>query len=78
MHLTVVLDAIKKHRYFKDYDKAQKAYDEAKKAVEMAEAGLALLDGTSTGTKKNCKKKAITKAKEAAKEALAKVPDPKS
>ncbi len=78
MHVTGVLDAIKKRAHFKDYDKAQKAHDEAKKAVELAEAGLALLNGTSAGTKKNCKKKALAKAKEAAKEALAKFPDPKS
>ncbi len=78
MHVTAVLDTIKKHGHFKDYNKAQKAYDEAKKAVESAEAGLALLDGTSAGTKKNRKKKALVKAKEAAKEALAKVPDPES
>jgi hypothetical protein len=78
MHLTTVLDAIKKHGHFKDYNKAQKAYNEAKKAVELAEAGLALLDGTSTGTRKNCKKKVLAKAKECTKEALAKVPDPKS
>jgi hypothetical protein len=50
MHMTVVLDAIKKHGHFKDSDKAQKAHDEAKKAVELAEVGLALLDGTSAGT----------------------------
>ena len=31
----------------------------------MAEAGLALLDGTYTGPKKNCKKKTLVKAKEA-------------
>jgi hypothetical protein len=78
MHVTAVLDAIKKRGHFKDYNKAQKAHDEAKKAVELAEVGLALLNGTIAGTKKNCKKKALTKAKEAAKEALAKVPDPKS
>jgi hypothetical protein len=30
MHLTAVLDAIKKHGHFKDYEKAQKAYVEAK------------------------------------------------
>jgi hypothetical protein len=78
MHVTVVLDAIKKRGHFKDYDKAQKAHDEAKKAVKSAEAGLALLNGTSPGTKKNRKKKALAKAKEAAKEALAKVPDPES
>jgi hypothetical protein len=78
MHVTAVLDAIKKRGHFKDYDKAQKAYDEAKKAVELAEAGLALLNGISTGARKNHKKKALAKAKEAAKEALAKVSDPKS
>jgi hypothetical protein len=78
MHVMAVLDAIKKRGHFKDYDKAQKAYDEAKKAVKLAEAGLALLNGTSTGTKKNRKKKALMKAKEAAKEALANAPDPKS
>jgi hypothetical protein len=77
MHMTAVLDAIKKRGHFKDYDKTPKAYDEAKQAVESAKAGLALLDRTSAG-KKNCKKKALTKAKKAVKEALAKVPDPKS
>ncbi len=66
MHVTVVLDAIKKCGHFKDYDKAQKAYDETKKAVELAEAGLALLHGTSAGTRKNRKKKALTKAEKAA------------
>jgi hypothetical protein len=75
MHVTVVLDAIKKRGHFKDYDKAQKAYDEVKKVVELAEVGLALLDGTSAGTRKNCKKKALAKAKEAIKEALAKIPE---
>ncbi len=78
MHMMVVLDAINKRGQFKDYDKAQKAHDVAKKAVESAEAGLALLDGTRAGTKKNCKKKGLTNAKEAAKEALPKVPNPKS
>jgi hypothetical protein len=79
MHVMAVLDAIKKRGHFKDYNKAQKAYDEAKKTVELAmEAGLALLNWTSAGTKKNCKKKVLAKAKEATKEALAKVPDPES
>jgi hypothetical protein len=62
MHVTAVLDAIKKHGIFKDYKKAQKGYVEAKQAVELAKAGLALLDRTSAGSKKNCKKKASTKA----------------
>jgi hypothetical protein len=33
MHVTVVLDALKKCAMFKDYKMAQKAYVEAKKAV---------------------------------------------
>jgi hypothetical protein len=77
MHVTAVLDAIKKGGHFKDYDMAEKAHDEAKQAVEFAKAGLALLNGTSAG-KRNRKNKVLTKAKEAAKEALAKVSDSKS
>jgi hypothetical protein len=71
MHVTAVLDAMKKHGHFKDYNRVQKAYEEAEKAAELAEARLALLKGTSTGTTSKSKKKALVKAKEAAKEALA-------
>jgi hypothetical protein len=78
MHVTAVLDAIKKCGTFKDYEKAQKAYVETKKVVELAEAGLTLLNRTSAGVKKNRKRKASAKAKEAAKEALAKTPETKS
>jgi hypothetical protein len=63
MHVTVVLDAIKKRGHFHHYKKAEKAYDEAKKAVESARAGLSLLDGTGARLKKFCKKKALAKAK---------------
>ncbi len=77
IHVMAVLDAIKKRGHFKDYEKAQKAYVKAKQAVESAKAGLALLDGTSAGSRKNCKKKALAKAKEA-KEAKAKTPETKS
>jgi hypothetical protein len=85
MHITAILDAIKKHGHFKDYKKAERAHDEAKQAVKLAKVGLALLDGTSGG-KKNHKKKALAKAKEAAMEAAKKatketpgmVPNPKS
>jgi hypothetical protein len=85
MHVTAVLDAIKKRGHFKDYKKAERAYDKAKQAIELAKEGLALLNGTSRG-KKNCKKKALAKAKEAAmeaakeaaKEAPAKDPNPES
>jgi hypothetical protein len=66
MHVTAVLDTIKKRGHFKDYEKTQKAYVDAKQAVKSAKAGLALLDGTSKGSKKNHKaKKAKAKAKEA-------------
>jgi hypothetical protein len=78
MHVMAVLDAIKKHGTFKDFNRAQKAYVEAKKVVELAEAGLALLDSTGARSKKYCKKKALVKAKEAAKEALAKTQETKS
>jgi valyl-tRNA synthetase len=77
MHVTAVLDAMKKRGHFKDYDRAQKAYEEATKAAESAEAGLALLKGTSAGTTSKRKKKALAKAKEAAKEALAKAQETK-
>ncbi len=76
MHVTAVLDAMKKCGHFKDFDRAQKAYEEAKKAAESAEAGLALLEGTSAGMTSKHKKKALAKAKEATKEALAKAQKP--
>ncbi len=63
MHVTVVLDAIKKRGHFKDYEKAQKAYVEANKAAELVEAGLALLNGTSTGSKKIARRKPWRKLK---------------
>jgi hypothetical protein len=71
MHVTAVLDAMKKCGHFSDCDKAQKAYKEAAKAAELAEAGLALLEGTLEKSSK-CKLKKLAKAKEAVKEALAK------
>jgi hypothetical protein len=43
MHVTAVLNAIKKRDHFEDYDKATYAYDKARKASESARAGLALL-----------------------------------
>jgi hypothetical protein len=52
MHVTAVVDAIKKCGHFKDYEKAKRAYDEAKQAIESAKEGLALLDRTSGEKKK--------------------------
>jgi hypothetical protein len=77
MHVTAVLDAMKKCGHFNDYDRAQKAYEEAEKAAELAEAGLALLEGTSAGMTSKCKKKALAKAKKAVKEALVKAHETK-
>jgi hypothetical protein len=74
MHVTAVLDAIKKRDHFEDYEKATYAYDKAKKASESARAGLALLKEGKELPKKLTKKK----DKEAKKEAAAKAPDPKA
>ncbi len=43
MHVTAVLDAIKKHGHLEDYKKAVGQYEKAKEAVETARAGLLLL-----------------------------------
>jgi hypothetical protein len=51
MHVTAVLDAIKKRGHFLDYGKAEKVHKEAKKAVESARAGLSLLNRTRTKSK---------------------------
>jgi hypothetical protein len=74
MHVTAVLDAIKKRSHFNDYEKAEKDYKEAKKAVESARAALSLLDSTGVKTRRSCKKK----TKEAKKDATAKAPYSKS
>ncbi len=55
MHVTAVLNAIKKHGHFKDYKNAQKAYVDHKQVVKSAKASLALLDGTSKGVEKIAK-----------------------
>jgi hypothetical protein len=44
MHVTAVLDAIKKCGHFEDYDKAAFKYKEASKAIASASAGLSLLE----------------------------------
>jgi hypothetical protein len=56
------------------YEKAEKVHEEVRKAIESARAGLSLLNGTGTKTKRFCKKK----AREAAEKALAKAQDSKS
>jgi hypothetical protein len=68
MHMMAVLDVIKKGGHFYDYKKTEKVHKEGRKAVESTRAGLALLDGTRTKSKRFCKKK----AREAAEKALAK------
>jgi hypothetical protein len=75
MHVTAVLDAIKKRGHFEDYDKAAYAYEneKAKKASESARAGIALLSEGKELPKKLSKKK----AKEAEKEAAATAAEPK-
>jgi hypothetical protein len=63
MHVMAILDAIKKCGTFKDYKKAEQAYVEAKKAADSVEAGLALLNRTSAGSKKNPRRKPWQKPK---------------
>jgi hypothetical protein len=53
---------------------AEKVHEEARKAIESARAGLALLNGTGTKSKRFCKKK----AREATEKALAKAQDSES
>jgi hypothetical protein len=77
MHVTVVLDAIKKRGHFKDYKKAQKAYVEHKQVVKSAKASLALLNGTSQGSGNLRKTKKAKEAKAKAKEAKAKAKEAK-
>ncbi len=57
MHITAVLNAIKKCGDVKDYKLAAKEYEGATKTVESAKAGLALLNGTGEKGKKSQKKK---------------------
>jgi hypothetical protein len=74
MHVTAVLDAIKKCGHLQDYEKAEKIHKEAKKAVESAGAALSLLVSTGMKAKRFRKKK----AREAMEKALAKALDSKS
>jgi hypothetical protein len=57
MHVTAVLDAIKKRGHFYDYKKAAKDHKESTKAVESATAALSLLDSTGAKAKISRKKK---------------------
>ncbi len=74
MHVTAVINAIKKRGHLDDYKKAAWAYEKAKKTIESARACLALLEETGENVKKSRKKK----TKEGEKEAPAKAPEPES
>jgi hypothetical protein len=68
MHVTAVLDAIKKRGHFGDYyDKAALKYKEASKAIESARAGLTLLEDTAKKASKEKRKKQKEKLKESEK-----------
>jgi hypothetical protein len=77
MHVTAVIDAIKKHGHFDDYEKAVWKYKEAKEAIESARAGLSLLEEFMRKANKE-KKKTKDKTKEGKNVAPAKAPEPKS
>ncbi len=57
MHVTAVLDAIKKRGHFVDYAKAAFKYEEASKAITSARAGLSLLKESAKKASKEKKKK---------------------
>ncbi len=63
MHVTAVLDAIKKRGHFGDYEKAAHKYQEANKAIKSARAGLSLLEEIE----KKASKEKIKKHKEKSK-----------
>jgi hypothetical protein len=56
MHMTAVINAIKKRGHFDDYNKAAFKYKEASKAIASARAGLSLLKGSEKKTNKGKKK----------------------
>ncbi len=63
MHVTAVLDAIKKCGHFDDYDKAAFKYKEASEAIASVRAGLSLLEESKKKANK-VKKKQKEKSKE--------------
>ncbi len=73
MHVTVVLNAIKKRGHFYNYKKAVKDHEESTKAIESARAALSLLNRPVAKAKKSCKK-----IKEVKKDATSKVQDSES
>ncbi len=78
MHLTAVLDAIKKRGHLDDYEKAVGQYEKAKEAVETARAGLLLLQESARKSSKEKKKtkegKKVAPAKAIAKAQLPRKP----
>ncbi len=61
MHVTAVLDAIKKCGHFGDYEKAAHKYQEANEAIKSARASLSLLEDTEKKASKEKKKEAQRK-----------------
>ncbi len=61
MHVTAVLDAIKKRGHFVDYNKAAFKYKEAIEAIVSARAGLSLLEESAKKASKEEKKEAERK-----------------
>jgi hypothetical protein len=55
MHVTAVLDAIKKRCHLDDYEKAAGQYEKAKEAKETARAGLLLLQESARKSSKEKK-----------------------
>ncbi len=77
MHVTAVLNAIKKRGHLDDYEKATGQYEKAKEAKETARAGLLLLQESVRKASKE-KKKTKEGKKVAPAKAPVKAPEPVS
>jgi hypothetical protein len=77
MHVTAVLNAIKKRGHFDDYEKAAWKYKEAQEAIGSTRAGLSLLEESMRKASKE-KKRTKDRTKEGKDVAPAKAPEPKS
>jgi hypothetical protein len=77
MHVTAVLNAIKKHGHLDDYKKAAGQYERAEEATETARAGLLLLQESARKSSKE-KKKTKEGEKVAPAKAPGKAPEPVS
>jgi hypothetical protein len=74
MHVTAVLDAIKKRGHFEDYNKAAFKYKEASKAIAFAREGQSLLEESKKKANKAKKKQKESEKTKVGKDVTPKAP----